>query len=51
MEPFTQSHPVAPRQVTVLIVDDSKSYRYLMAAVLTTWGFSVCEAEEGLQAL
>ncbi|MFC0225096.1 PP2C family protein-serine/threonine phosphatase [Serratia aquatilis] len=51
MELLTQSPPAGPLQVTVLIVDDSKSYRHLMAAALIKWGFSVCEAEDGQQAL
>ncbi|OMQ20075.1 response regulator [Serratia oryzae] len=38
-------------EVTVLIVDDSKSYRHLMATMLTKWGFSVFEAEDGKCAL
>lgn len=51
MEPLTVGHPAGALQVTVLIVDDSKSYRHLMAAALSKWGFSVCEAEDGQQAL
>lgn len=51
MEPLNHSHPAMAPQVGVLIVDDSKSYRHLMAAALTKWGFSVCEAEDGQQAL
>lgn len=51
MEPLTQGQPAEIPPVTVLIVDDSKSYRHLMAVALTKWGFSVCEAEDGRQAL
>lgn len=51
MELLTQSPSPGPLHVTVLIVDDSKSYRHLMAAALIKWGFSVCEAEDGQQAL
>lgn len=51
MEPVTHSQHVGSLQVTVLIVDDSKSYRHLMAATLVKWGFTVCEAEDGQQAL
>ncbi|KFK93819.1 response regulator [Serratia sp. Ag1] len=38
-------------EVTILIVDDSKSYRHLMATMLAKWGFSVFEAEDGECAL
>ncbi|AHG18842.2 response regulator [Chania multitudinisentens RB-25] len=38
-------------EVTVLIVDDSKSYRHLMATMLAKWGFRICEAEDGECAL
>ncbi|MBE0151134.1 SpoIIE family protein phosphatase [Serratia sp. PL7] len=51
MEPLTLGQPSETLPVTVLIVDDSKSYRHLMVAALTKWGFSVCEAEDGQQAL
>ncbi|WP_245956760.1 PP2C family protein-serine/threonine phosphatase [Edaphovirga cremea] len=51
MEQFIHSHPSEAMEVTVLIVDDSKSYRYLMATSLTKWGFKVCEAEDGEHAL
>lgn len=51
MQPLTHGHPMEALQVTVLIVDDSKSYRHLMAVALAKWGFDVCEAEDGQQAL
>ncbi|ALX95474.1 SpoIIE family protein phosphatase [Serratia sp. JSRIV001] len=51
MEPLTLGQPSETQPVSVLIVDDSKSYRHLMAAALTKWGFNVCEAEDGRQAL
>lgn len=51
MEQLTHSHSSEAMEVTVLIVDDSKSYRHLMATMLTKWGFSVCEAEDGACAL
>ncbi|MFS2223898.1 PP2C family protein-serine/threonine phosphatase [Pantoea sp. B65] len=44
-----QSDPAA--SVTVLIVDDSQSYRFLMASMLAKSGFDVREAEDGQQAL
>lgn len=51
MELITNGQPAADLQVTIMIVDDSKSYRHLMAATLLKWGFNVCEAEDGQQAL
>lgn len=51
MELFAENHAAEALPVTVLIVDDSKSYRHLMASALTKWGFNVCEAEDGEQAL
>ncbi|WP_337262796.1 MULTISPECIES: PP2C family protein-serine/threonine phosphatase [unclassified Serratia (in: enterobacteria)] len=51
MEQLTHSHSSKAMEVTVLIVDDSKSYRHLMATMLTKWGFSVFEAEDGECAL
>ncbi|WP_244157362.1 PP2C family protein-serine/threonine phosphatase [Serratia oryzae] len=51
MEQLTHSHSSKAMEVTVLIVDDSKSYRHLMATMLTKWGFSVFEAEDGKCAL
>lgn len=50
MEPLNHSQAAA-LALTVLIVDDSKSYRFLMASMLTKFGFSVKEAEDGKQAL
>lgn len=51
MQPLTDSHSSNAMEVTVLIVDDSKSYRHLMVAMLAKWGFRTCEAEDGECAL
>ncbi len=37
--------------ITILIVDDSKSYRHLLANILNKWGFSIMEAQDGVHAL
>uniref|UniRef100_A0A8W7PIL4 Response regulatory domain-containing protein n=1 Tax=Anopheles coluzzii TaxID=1518534 RepID=A0A8W7PIL4_ANOCL len=51
MEQLTQGDSSNTMEVTILIVDDSKSYRHLMATMLAKWGFSVFEAEDGECAL
>lgn len=51
MEQLTDSNFSEAMDVKVLIVDDSKSYRHMMAAMLSQWGFSICEAEDGECAL
>ncbi len=51
MQALTDSHSSNAMEVMVLIVDDSKSYRHLMAAMLAKWGFRTCEAEDGECAL
>lgn len=38
-------------ELTLLIVDDSKSYRHLLANILSQWGFHVLQAQDGMQAL
>lgn len=35
----------------ILVVDDSKSYRFLLVSLLRKWNFTVFEAEDGQQAL
>lgn len=37
--------------ITILIVDDSKSYRHLLANILNKWGFNVIAAQDGIHAL
>ncbi|MFX0542352.1 PP2C family protein-serine/threonine phosphatase [Roseovarius sp. S4756] len=44
--------PVSPRAIQrVLVVDDSRLQRRILAASLKKWGFAVTEAESGHQAL
>lgn len=44
--------PLGPfSKITVLVVDDSRAQRALVAGYLKKWGFSVREAATGLQAL
>ena len=38
-------------KITVLVVDDSRAQRHLVAGNLKKWGFSVREAATGLEAL
>lgn len=38
-------------ELTILIVDDSKSYRHLLANILRQWGYHVLQAQDGLHAL
>jgi len=40
-----------PRNVSILVVDDSKTSRAILSEILNTWGFKVSEAESGEQAL
>ncbi|MHA7846009.1 PP2C family protein-serine/threonine phosphatase [Serratia sp. D1N4] len=51
MEQLIHGDSSETMEVTVLIVDDSKSYRHLMATMLAKWGFRVFEAEDGECAL
>ncbi|MCE9908848.1 SpoIIE family protein phosphatase [Hafnia paralvei] len=38
-------------ELTLLIVDDSKSYRHLLSNILSQWGYHVLQAQDGLHAL
>ncbi|MGL6027795.1 MAG: PP2C family protein-serine/threonine phosphatase [Vibrio sp.] len=38
-------------ELTLLVVDDSKSYRFLLANILSQWGYRVLQAEDGQDAL
>lgn len=37
--------------LTILIVDDSRSYRHLLGSMLSKWGYRVLEAQDGVHAL
>lgn len=37
--------------LTILIVDDSGSYRHLLGSMLSKWGYRVLEAQDGVHAL
>ena len=37
--------------LTILIVDDSRSYRHLLGSMLSKWGYRVLEAQDGVRAL
>ena len=41
----------APRGVRLLVVDDNRENRLILAALLKTWGFDVAEAEDGEEAV
>ncbi|OKP52646.1 response regulator [Serratia marcescens] len=38
-------------ELTILIVDDAKSYRHLLSSMLNKWGYRVLEAQDGVHAL
>ena len=42
--------PMAQKK-TILIVDDSRSYRHLLGSMLSKWGYRVLEAQDGVHAL
>lgn len=48
MEP-TEKDSASP--LTILIVDDSRSYRHLLGSMLSKWGYRVLEAQDGVHAL
>jgi twitching motility two-component system response regulator PilG len=49
--PIRQQSPAAPSRGTVLVVDDSRTIRKLVAMTMTGAGFTVVEAEDGSAAL
>ncbi|MFA3778301.1 PP2C family protein-serine/threonine phosphatase [Yersinia sp. 1652 StPb PI] len=46
-----QPHPSATGVTSILVVDDSASYRFLLVNLLKNWQFTVFEAENGQDAL
>ncbi len=46
-----QSLSVEREPATILVVDDSSSYRLLLSSLLKKWGYRVFEAEQGEAAL
>ncbi|CND84893.1 SpoIIE family protein phosphatase [Yersinia nurmii] len=46
-----QPHPSATGVTSILVVDDSASYRFLLVNLLKNWKFTVFEAENGQDAL